>query len=52
MEGEAQGEEDAIHKLVKELGIGPSHAKVERLENSDIDVVDGEMGFEVRGSWV
>ena len=48
MEGEAQGEDDAIQQLVKDLGLGPSHAKVDKLEKDDIDSVEGETGFSVR----
>ncbi|KAH8593434.1 Acylphosphatase family protein [Bisporella sp. PMI_857] len=48
VQGEAQGEQDAIQKLVKDLGIGPSAAKVDKLEKQEIDVVEGESGFSVR----
>jgi acylphosphatase len=48
VEGEAQGEEDALAKLLKDLDRGPTHAHVVKLEKSDIEVVEGESGFEVR----
>lgn len=48
VEGEAQGEEDGIQKLVKDLGTGPTHAHVERLEKEVIEVKEGEEGFVVR----
>ncbi|KAG9242352.1 Acylphosphatase-like domain-containing protein [Calycina marina] len=48
VEGEAQGDEVAIQSLVKELGIGPSQARVDKLEKSEIENVDGETRFDVR----
>lgn len=51
VEGEAQGEEEKIESLVKELGIGPRLAKVARVEKKDVDVKgegDVEVGFEVK----
>jgi acylphosphatase len=48
VEGEAQGEEDNIQKLLKDLDKGPTHSHVVKLEKSEIDVQEGESGFEVR----
>lgn len=51
VEGEAQGEEEKIERLVKELGIGPRLAKVARVARRDVDVKgegDVEVEFEVR----
>ncbi len=51
VEGEAQGEEEKIERLVKELGIGPRLAKVARVERRDVDVKgegDVEVEFEVK----
>lgn len=51
VEGEAQGEEEKIDRLVKELGIGPRLAKVARVERRDVDVKgegDVEVEFEVK----
>lgn len=48
VEGEAQGEEGSIQDLVTDLNKGPSHAHVTKLEQEEIDVVDGEDGFDVR----
>lgn len=51
VEGEAQGEEEKIERLVKELGIGPRLAKVARVERRDVDVKgegDVEEEFEVK----
>ena len=48
VEGEAQGSEDGIQALLKDLDRGPTHAHVVKLEKQEIDVVEGEEGFEVR----
>jgi len=48
VEGEAQGDEDGIQKLLTDLNRGPSHALVSKLDKSDIEIVDVETAFEVR----
>ena len=48
MEGEAQGTEDNIQKLVRDLNGGPKHARVTKVDHKEIETVDGEGGFEVR----
>ncbi|KAE9582858.1 hypothetical protein CGMCC3_g921 [Colletotrichum fructicola] len=48
VEGEAQGEEDALKKLLKDLDDGPRSARVVKLDHEDRDLVDGEEGFLVR----
>ncbi|KAI9051717.1 hypothetical protein LZ554_004757 [Drepanopeziza brunnea f. sp. 'monogermtubi'] len=48
VEGEAQGEDEVLQRFVKDIEKGPTHARVARLEKSDVDLVDGESGFEVR----
>jgi hypothetical protein len=48
VEGEAQGSEDGIQALLKDLDRGPTHAHVVKLEKQEIDVVEGEEGFEIR----
>jgi hypothetical protein len=48
VEGEAQGSEEGIQALLKDLDRGPTHAHVVKLEKQEIEVVDGEEGFEVR----
>ncbi|MCJ1354202.1 MAG: hypothetical protein MMC33_004189 [Icmadophila ericetorum] len=48
VEGEAQGDEEAIKKLLKDLNNGPSYAHVVKLEKSEIDVVEGESEFVVK----
>ena len=48
VEGEAQGEEDALQKLLKDLDRGPTHARVAKLDKHDIELHEGETGFEIR----
>ena len=48
VEGEAQGQDNSLEQLVKDLSVGPSHAKVDKLEKNEIGTVDGELGFDVR----
>lgn len=48
VEGEAQGEDDILQMFMKDIDKGPTHAHVVKLEKSEIEVVDGETGFEVR----
>ena len=48
VEGEVQGDDDSVQKLLKDIDNGPTHAHVVRVDKSDMDVVDGENGFEVR----
>ncbi|KAL2213968.1 acylphosphatase [Sarocladium strictum] len=48
VEGEAQGDEDAISKFLKAVDDGPSHAKVVQLTKEDRDVVDGESSFDIK----
>jgi acylphosphatase len=38
-----------VQKLLKDLDNGPRHAHVVKLEKQEIDVVEGEQEFEVRG---
>ena len=45
MEGEAQGSEDALQKLLKDLNNGPRAAHVVKLEKKEIDAVEGESSF-------
>ncbi|TAQ83747.1 hypothetical protein B7494_g7928 [Chlorociboria aeruginascens] len=48
VEGEAQGTEEEIEKLVSDMNRGPLHAVVERLDKSDIEVQEGGSSFDVR----
>ncbi|KAK0112617.1 hypothetical protein ONS95_014360 [Cadophora gregata] len=48
VEGEAQAEDDILQKFMKDVESGPSHATVDKVEKQEIDVVEGETGFEVR----
>ncbi len=44
--GEAQGNEDALGKLKKDLKQGPRHAHVVKLETKDVETKDGESSFD------
>lgn len=48
VEGEAQGEDDVLQSFMKDINQGPRHAHVVKVEKSEIEVQDGETGFEVR----
>lgn len=48
MEGEAQGNDDAIGKFLKDLEKGPSGAHVVKVDKTDADVKEGETSFEKR----
>jgi len=48
VEGEAQGDEEGIKKFLKDIDKGPTHAHVVKLEKTDLDVKQGETGFEIR----
>lgn len=48
MEGEAQGEEGDIEKLLKDLDRGPSHSEVVKVEREEVDVKEGESAFMVK----
>ncbi|KAK2750591.1 hypothetical protein FQN57_002662 [Myotisia sp. PD_48] len=47
VQGEAQGQADSVEKLLTDISTGPPHAKVDRLENEQIDTKEGETGFQV-----
>ena len=44
--GEAQGDEESIKKLLKDIGKGPSGARVVKVEKESMEVQEGEGGFE------
>ncbi|KAL1993499.1 hypothetical protein VTN49DRAFT_3448 [Thermomyces lanuginosus] len=48
VEGEAQGEEEAVQKLLKAVDQGPRLAHVVKLEKQELSPTDGESGFEIR----
>jgi len=48
VEGEAQGSDEALKKLMEEVDDGPTHAHVVKSEQKDIDVVEEEKEFVVR----
>lgn len=48
VEGEAQGNDEAIQKLLKFLENGPPAASVTKVERSEIEVKEGESSFTVK----
>ena len=48
MEGEAQGDEEAVQKLLKDVDQGPSMAHVVRVDKTELDPQREETSFEVR----
>lgn len=48
MEGEAQGDNEAVGKLLKDIERGPSGAHVVKVDSTDVDVKEGESSFEKR----
>ncbi|GKT63539.1 acylphosphatase [Colletotrichum tofieldiae] len=48
VEGEAQGSEDALKKLLKDIDEGPRSAKVVKLDQEERDLIEDEEGFLVR----
>ena len=48
VEGEAQGDPDAIKQFLKDSDQGPSLAKVVKVDKEDRDPQEGESHFEVR----
>jgi acylphosphatase len=48
VEGEAQGDDDIMQRFFKDVGQGPSHAKVTKVVKEDRDVVEADGPFEVR----
>lgn len=48
VEGEAQGEQEALTKLVEFLKQGPNGSRVEKFEQFDVDVRQNERSFSVR----
>ncbi|KAL8971340.1 MAG: hypothetical protein Q9197_003327 [Variospora fuerteventurae] len=45
VEGEAQGDEESIQKLLKVLESGPPASSVTKVEKSDMDVKEGESSY-------
>jgi hypothetical protein len=48
VEGEVQGEDYVLQSFVKDIDQGPRHAHVVKVEKSEVEVQEGETGFEVR----
>ncbi|KAL1953687.1 hypothetical protein VTO42DRAFT_2360 [Malbranchea cinnamomea] len=45
VQGEAQGDEEGIQKLLAAVAQGPRLARVEKVEHNEIDLKDGESKF-------
>lgn len=43
--GEAQGSESALDKFVQALHMGPKHAEVNKVDQKDVAVKEGESSF-------
>lgn len=48
VEGEIQGEDNLVQKLLQDVNKGPRYARVVKLEKSDIETTEGESAFTVR----
>lgn len=48
VEGEAQGDEKSLQKLLKDLHQGPSAAHVVKVEKTEQEVKEGESSFEAQ----
>ena len=48
VEGEAQGDEDSVQKLLQDLNRGPSAAQVDKIEHSEVDTQADEKSFDVK----
>ncbi|MCJ1473331.1 hypothetical protein MMC13_001982 [Lambiella insularis] len=46
--GEAQGDDDSVRKLLKDLNDGPGPAHVVKVEKDELELKEGEKSFEVR----
>jgi acylphosphatase len=44
--GEAQGDPSALDKFVQHLKMGPSAAKVSKVDHSEIETKSGDSGFQ------
>jgi acylphosphatase len=47
VEGEAQGDEDALKKLLTDINRGPTYAHVVKVEKTEKEIDDGETTFRV-----
>ncbi|KAI9868704.1 MAG: hypothetical protein M1813_004555 [Trichoglossum hirsutum] len=47
VEGEAQGDEDALRKLLADINKGPTYAHVVKVEKSEKEIDDSETTFNV-----
>ncbi|KAI1956824.1 hypothetical protein LOZ58_006136 [Ophidiomyces ophidiicola] len=47
VEGEAQGDDESVQRLLVDIAQGPPHAQVLKLENSEINPKAGDARFQV-----
>ncbi len=50
VQGEAQGDAEAIENLIRDMNAGPPAARVERLEHDVMEAKEGETEFDVRST--
>jgi acylphosphatase len=48
VEAELQGDPDAVERVVEHCRTGPTQARVDEIDETEIPVVDDEQGFEAR----
>ncbi|QKX58888.1 uncharacterized protein TRUGW13939_06016 [Talaromyces rugulosus] len=48
VQGEVQGEDTQVQKLLKDIDQGPRYAHVTKLEKTGIETAEGEGDFEIR----
>lgn len=48
VEGEVQGDDDSVQKLLRDVARGPSMAHVVKVDKTDKEVEEGETSFEVK----
>ena len=48
VEGEAQGDDSSIQKLLKDLKQGPSAAHVVKVDKSETEIKEGESSFQAK----
>lgn len=48
VEGEAQGDPEAIKRFLADIHEGPRHSHVVKVDHEDRELVEGETDFQVR----
>jgi acylphosphatase len=48
VEAELQGDPDAVERVVEHCRTGPTQARVDEIDETEISVVNDEQGFEAR----